>query len=726
MSNFTAAKFIPQKNSFCHLQASWLKVSEGAGQLQAMAEGTRVVRGNGASALTEAQVRLQSDQGARCIVTALVMAAAFLDIAGAVILQPGVPMMMSNASGSVRPGNWPADYKHPHAFPKESFNGITYPFAVNLVLIVNMLGNMISNMVMGMLSDKYGRRPLMLLGLFCGLTSLALYYVAGVVLKSFWVYLACCFFNGLFGGNKTVIQAYVKDLWGNDFPKVQPLLLFCFMLGAAGGGLLGGIASSLVMVDGISGSLFIAGPIGATLSFLVFLMIVVKVPEAPHFEKKGDAKDTRDAQTSTMPKYVRRILYVLVVAGAADSFGDQGNTFARNTIFSNRYPEGKGVAVNMALLMVKAFGLVTAMLLVLVSSRRVGLPAWCLIGNFCSAAAQFAVIPNAMPFEAFIAIWSAAQVFGFTSTLAGNFLLPRFAPPEQMGKWMGLGTSAMLFGQCFAPTLLSGIYSALTPPPGSPASEYQAAELGCLITCGSISLLAFGLFTPLLKLIPREDPFAKVAPLDEEKMEEYEAMSAREWSRLDGLLRFHINDKRREQGKSPILQHWTDYEEDLLEGGAKEIAERSQKELRFMRRRLTAMLTNSQMLKEAVPRHNAIKEELPKLYNLEEEKKKVASWLTSYLDDAGYHQWPQYPDIFKTMIMSSFPPISTLDGEKVEVTSAPEMEMYMMNFLRTLDHHLHTQKYTLVNGVRTLGTTMAWGHSNLSSLGLGIVSEGDV
>ena len=119
------------------------------------------------------------------------MAAAFLDIAGAVILQPGVPMMMSNASGSVRPGNWPADYKHPHAFPKESFNGITYPFAVNLVLIVNMLGNMISNMVMGMLSDKYGRRPLMLLGLFCGLTSLALYYVAGVVLKSFWVYLAC-------------------------------------------------------------------------------------------------------------------------------------------------------------------------------------------------------------------------------------------------------------------------------------------------------------------------------------------------------------------------------------------------------------------------------------------------------------------------------------------------------------------------------------------------------
>lgn len=428
-----------------------------------MAEGTRVVRGNGASALTEAQVRLQSDQGARRVVTALVMAAAFLDIAGAVILQPGVPMMMSNASGSVRPGNWPADYKHPHAFPKESFNGITYPFAVNLVLIVNMLGNMISNMVMGMLSDKYGRRPLMLLGLFCGLTSLALYYVAGVVLKSFWVYLACCFFNGLFGGNKTVIQAYVKDLWGNDFPKVQPLLLFCFMLGAAGGGLLGGIASSLVMVDGISGSLFIAGPIGATLSFLVFLMIVVKVPEAPHFEKKGDAKDTRDTQTSTMPKYVRRILYVLVVAGAADSFGDQGNTFARNTIFSNRYPEGKGVAVNMALLMVKAFGLVTAMLLVLVSSRRVGLPAWCLIGNFCSAAAQFAVIPNAMPFEAFIAIWSAAQVFGFTSTLAGNFLLPRFAPPEQMGKWMGLGTSAMLFGQCFAPTFVRNLLGLNTP-----------------------------------------------------------------------------------------------------------------------------------------------------------------------------------------------------------------------------------------------------------------------
>ncbi|CAE6971948.1 unnamed protein product [Symbiodinium natans] len=654
--------------------------------------------------LTPEQVRLQSDQGFRRAVTAIVCAAAFFDIAGAIILQPAVPMIMSNAPGSVRPASWPEGYRHPHAFPRESFSGVSYAFAVNLVLIVNQLGNMISNMAMGTLSDKYGRKPLMLLGLFCGLASLALYYVAGIAMRSFWAFLSCSFVNGLFGGNKTVIQAYVKDIWGTDFPKVQPILFFCFMLGGAGGGLLGGVATSLVQVDEISGNLFIAGPICASLSFLLFLVILFKMPEAPRFEKQAFMEGPKEA----LPTYVRRILVVLIIGGAADAFGDQGNTFARNTIFSNRYPAGKEVGINMALLMVKAFGLVIAMFVVLVSSRRLGLAPWCVIGNLCSAAAQFAVIPNTMPFEGFIAIWSTSQVFGFTSTLATNFLLPRFAPPDQMGTWMGLNNSANLFGQCFAPLLMSAMYSSLSPADGSPAAEFQMAESVCLATCGSISMLAFLLFLPLLRLIPKKDPWkSKVLNLDDKKMEEYEAMSAREWVRLDGLERFHVNEKRREQGLPPILQHWTDYEEDMLDGGVEDIAERSHKELRDIRRRLTAMLTNRDMLQESIAKHNAIKADIPKLYDLDSEMKKAGAWLTGYLNDAGYHQWPLYPELFKSMIMTAFPPLGPLGKEKADVTSIPEMEMYMMSFLRTLDQHLHTQRYTQMSGLRTLGATMA-------------------
>ncbi len=36
-------------------------------------------------------------------------------------------------------------------------------------------------------------------------------------------------------------------------------------------------------------------------------------------------------------KVNKRVLLLIIIAGGFDSFGDNGNAFARNTVFTNRY-----------------------------------------------------------------------------------------------------------------------------------------------------------------------------------------------------------------------------------------------------------------------------------------------------------------------------------------------------------------------------------------------------
>merc|ERR1719424_1602154 len=102
------------------------------------------------------------------------------------------------------------------------------------------------------------------------------------------------------------------------------------------------------------------------MSFVLFWLVLVKVPEPPHFAKQGGPAAKPKVQ---VPMMVKRILYTVVIAGAFDCFGDQGNTFARNTIFSNRYPDGKEVSINMAMILIKCFGVMIAMFTVMGSMK---------------------------------------------------------------------------------------------------------------------------------------------------------------------------------------------------------------------------------------------------------------------------------------------------------------------------------------------------------------------
>ena len=66
----------------------------------------------------------------------------------------------------------------------------------------------------------------------------------------------------------------------------------------------------------------------------------------------------------------------------------------------------------------------------------------------------------------------------------------------------------------------------------------------------------------------------------------------------------------------------------------------------------------------------------------------MGKWFVSYLNDAGYHSWFKHPDIYKMMIMDSFPPLDPLDSQEVSIESEAQMEGFLIKWLRVFDMHL--------------------------------------
>ena len=67
----------------------------------------------------------------------------------------------------------------------------------------------------------------------------------------------------------------------------------------------------------------------------------------------------------------------------------------------------------------------------------------------------------------------------------------------------------------------------------------------------------------------------------------------------------------------------------------------------------------------------------------------LGMWIGSYFDDAGYEGWKFYPELFKAMVMTAFPPIEALDEKAGSgMATTRDFEEQQLNFLRVMDEHL--------------------------------------
>ena len=119
-------------------------------------------------------------------------------------------------------------------------------FWYGAVTIVFGIANFFGSPILGRLSDRYGRRPVLLIG-FSGL---ALSFIVTGLATALWMLLVVRLFSGAMQSNISVANAYVADITApaeraKAFGKLGATLGMGFILGPVIGGLLGGISLHL-------------------------------------------------------------------------------------------------------------------------------------------------------------------------------------------------------------------------------------------------------------------------------------------------------------------------------------------------------------------------------------------------------------------------------------------------------------------------------------------------
>ncbi|KAJ2279549.1 hypothetical protein EV176_001454 [Coemansia sp. RSA 451] len=112
------------------------------------------------------------------------------------------------------------------------------PFYAGLLLMSYSLCQAIPSMYWGVLSDRIGRRPALLIGLAGDLATFVLFGLS----KSFTWAIVTRSLNGMFAGNSAVVKSVVAEISDDtNRPRMMALLPLMWNLGSVGGAAIGGI-----------------------------------------------------------------------------------------------------------------------------------------------------------------------------------------------------------------------------------------------------------------------------------------------------------------------------------------------------------------------------------------------------------------------------------------------------------------------------------------------------
>ncbi len=163
------------------------------------------------------------------------------------------------------------------------------PFVIGLLGTANALAQVIAAPIIGRLSDRFGRRPLLLLGTFAGF---ACFIMLGFA-RSLTTIFASRIINGLLGGNLALAQAYITDMTDEkNRAKSLGILGSAFGIGFIVGPAMGGFLSTW----GYGTPALVA----AGLALVNFIWILAALPESLSAQRRAElAIVTRPAVTAS-------------------------------------------------------------------------------------------------------------------------------------------------------------------------------------------------------------------------------------------------------------------------------------------------------------------------------------------------------------------------------------------------------------------------------------------
>ena len=150
------------------------------------------------------------------------------------------------------------------------------PFVIGLLGTANALAQVIAAPFIGRLSDRFGRRPLLLLGTFAGFGCFLMLGFA----RSLAMIFASRIINGLLGGNLALAQAYITDVTEEkDRAKSLGIIGSAFGIGFIVGPAMGGFLASF----GYGTPALVA----AGLALMNFTWILAALPESLSAERRA-------------------------------------------------------------------------------------------------------------------------------------------------------------------------------------------------------------------------------------------------------------------------------------------------------------------------------------------------------------------------------------------------------------------------------------------------------
>jgi multidrug resistance protein len=145
------------------------------------------------------------------------------------------------------------------------------PFAIGMLLAVYSGMGFIFSPIVGALSDRLGRRSILLLSTIGQATG---FFIMGAANSLLWLFVARII-DGIFGANVSATQAYVADVTSpEDRSRAMGLLGAAFGVGFIFGPLIGGVLSQI----SLSAPFYFAASLAAANAVLIFFVLPESLP----------------------------------------------------------------------------------------------------------------------------------------------------------------------------------------------------------------------------------------------------------------------------------------------------------------------------------------------------------------------------------------------------------------------------------------------------------------
>jgi MFS transporter, DHA1 family, tetracycline resistance protein len=318
------------------------------------------------------------------------------------------------------------------------------PFEIGWVVSIYSWMQFVFSPILGRLSDKYGRRPVLFVSL---LGSAVGYVVLGLATTLFLVFIGRII-SGITGGNISAAQAYIADVTTKE-NRGKGMALFgaAFGLGFVLGPAIGGITSKY----GVHVPFFIA----AVLSLIAAAAVYVVLPETrrPHVEVESTEPEGRIAKllgSLREPKFgtVSLIYFLLVTA-----FSIMTYAFVLYTAFRFHYnAEQNGYLFALVgFTAVLGQGILFGPLV-----KRFG-ETWLIVVGCLAMTATFAFIPFISPtFTGVAGLIGVSIMLAFANSLASpslNTLASKISHEHRQGSALGIMQSGASLARAIGPTI---------------------------------------------------------------------------------------------------------------------------------------------------------------------------------------------------------------------------------------------------------------------------------